>query len=163
MKVSELFIGAALGAGLMYLFDPHAGSRRRALLSDQLAGMRAGAADRLENVREEAEHWASEIAAEIKPRAEGEAPSDRLLRDRVRAELNGALTYASAIRVDVSDGHVTLSGPILAYDLPTALGAARRVDGVKGISDHLDIHQTPANLPDFQATSWSEDQPGCGG
>ena len=39
-KLSSLLWGAAIGAGLMYFYDPQNGNRRKAMIRDQAARMR---------------------------------------------------------------------------------------------------------------------------
>lgn len=129
MKFSELLIGMAVGAGLMYLFDPRAGNGRRGPLRDQLAEAKESVFDKPEDAR----HLFNEMIA------------DNVLRDRVRAALERRISYAKAFHVEVAGGCAILRGPILSDDLLPALSAARAVRGITSVDSQLDVHDTPAN------------------
>lgn len=158
MRLTGLFVGAAVGAGLMYLFDPHAGFCQRLILHDQIAEAKTSAASKIDDACETVGGLFTEVASELKLNGSLAAPSDSMLRDCVRAALNRKITYAHAIQVDVVNGRATLHGPILAHDLLPALSAARAVPGISSVDSRLDVHYTPANAPEF-TTSDSRAQP----
>jgi osmotically-inducible protein OsmY len=141
---------AGLGAGLMFLLDPQAGNRRRALLRDKLrrysrrAGGRATAWGKLT-----ADH-AQGFVAETRGRFRGQEVDDRTLIERVRAELGRVLTHVSAVEVDAHDGRVTLRGDILEHEAAAALAAARTTRGVLDVEDALVRHAEPGNVPSLQ-------------
>ncbi len=153
MKLSELLVGAAVGAGLMYLFDPHAGNYRRGLVRDQLAEARGQAANRLDDAREDARHLFNEVAAEIAAQA-GNDP-DYVLHDRIRAALEQRIPYARSIQIEVERGCATLRGPILSHDLLPVLTAARAARGITSVESQLDVHHTPANTPELRSAALS--------
>src|SRR6266566_5145613 len=102
-KGVTLAIGMAVGARLMYLLDPDRGRRHRA----------AG------------------LMAETRARFRKRAVSDPVLVERVRAKIGRVVSHPRAIVVTADQGHVTLSGPILAGEVDDLLSAAAAVRGVQ--------------------------------
>jgi uncharacterized membrane protein len=68
----------------------------------------------------------------------------------VRAALGRVVSHPHAIEVAASGGHVTLAGPILAHEVRPLLRAARRVPGVRAVSDQLTVHSEPAHVSSLQ-------------
>ncbi len=64
-RAISLLFGAGLGAGLMYLFDPRNGRRRRALARDQMT-----------HLAHRAENAANVVAKDLRNRAQGLASGD---------------------------------------------------------------------------------------
>ena len=139
-----------LGAGVMFLFDPQTGNRRRALLRDKLRRYSRKAGDRASAWSEMAADHAQGLAAETRARFRDEAVDDRTLIERVRAELGRVLTHVSAIAVEAQDGRVTLRGDILEHEAEAALAAARSTRGVRSVEDALERHAEPGNIPSLQ-------------
>src|SRR5437763_3328307 len=110
-------IGAGVGAGLMFLFDPNRGRRRRALIRDKFvrAARRtreaAGATGRDLTLR------TSGLAVEARSRFAPEAADDRVICERVRADLGRVASHPRAIRVASNGGIVTLTGDVLASEV----------------------------------------------
>jgi len=63
MGIPKMLIGAAVGAGLMYMIDPRAGRRRRALMRDQ--------ADHIAHEAEDAMDAAGGKARHVRNKAKG--------------------------------------------------------------------------------------------
>jgi uncharacterized membrane protein len=80
---------------------------------------------------------------------EGEV-GDEALVARVRAALGRVVSHPHAIDVEASGGHVTLKGPILAYEVRPLLRAVRRIPGVRAVSDQLTVHSEPGNVSSLQ-------------
>lgn len=149
--LSTWIVGAALGAVAMYLSDPDRGKRRRALARDKMQSMMAktgGAIDvtsrdlgnRMHGMRAEANRWLF---------GRRQASDDQLVTERVRSKLGRAVSHSHAIRVTVHDGHVTLTGPILADEKSTLLSVVRAVPGVLSVDDALEVHDLP-DIPALQ-------------
>jgi gas vesicle protein len=75
-NLSWMLAGVAVGATLMYLFDPHSGNRRRAMMLDKANSasrkarkmVDATATDlgnRAQGMRHKAEHWIDAAATEL--------------------------------------------------------------------------------------------------
>ncbi len=78
---------------------------------------------------------------------------DRTLLERVRAELGRATRHVRALDVDVQDGAVKLSGPVLALEREAILAAAAGVRGVCEVLDALEVHETADGVPPLQGGS----------
>src|SRR5437762_12425162 len=67
-SVAPLLVGAAVGATLMYLFDPARGRRRRSLIRDQIVHVLNAGEDRLGKTERDLRNRAIGIVAEVKSR-----------------------------------------------------------------------------------------------
>jgi len=132
-------LGVALGAVLMYLFDPERGRARRTTLRDRAAhGSHVG------------RHWARRQAVAMVNRARGllaetrgklrhaRRPPDNVLLERVRAELGHVVRHPRKVDVTAEAGWIELHGKVLPGEKVAVINAVRRVRGVFGIEDHLD-------------------------
>jgi BON domain len=140
--------GSAAGAGLMYLFDPTAGRRRRALLRDRLAATGRRGVRRLGKLwrRTGAEVYGLSRRAAHPHLRERPAPSDAALADRVRSiAFRDRDVPDGRINVNVEDGVVVLRGQL---DRPEQIreveAAVRRIEGVHEVESHLHLPQSPA-------------------
>jgi uncharacterized membrane protein len=142
-----------LGAGVMYFYDPDRGRRRRALVRDKVNRMINQSDDFIDKATRDLRNRTRGTLAEATAMlSEREAP-DWILEERVRAELGRVARHSRAIEVSASQGSVSLSGPILADDVERVLSRAAAVRGVKGVDNHLDVHQTSADIPALQGNS----------
>jgi uncharacterized membrane protein len=149
--MNPVFLGGAVGFALMYFLDPNLGRRRRARTRDKVvhaakllnAGARVTARDTV--------HRAQGAWAEARRlfSHEGEI-NDEAVVARVRAALGRVVSHPHAIEVAASGGHVTLTGPILAYEVRPLLRAVRRVAGVRAVSDQLTVHSEPGHVSSLQ-------------
>jgi hypothetical protein len=149
-KQIVLFVGAGLGAALMFILDPGRGARRRALVRDKTGRLlrRGGRAihDRSEDLR----NRISGTAAEIRAR-KLEPPTDHQLEERVRAELGHHVEHSRAIEVFAEDGEVTLRGNVLRDELDDVLSTVRRVNGVRDVRSEMQIRSDPGDIPSLQS------------
>src|SRR3989442_11815609 len=148
--LGRVMLGAALGAGIMYLLDPDGGRRRRALLRDQLVSAGHKTTDAVGATSRDVTNRARGVVAELRGRLRREHVGDDVLRERVRARIGSIVGHASALETHVSDGRVTLRGPVLREELD---GLLRRVRGVRGVEDAvsgLEERETPRNTPALQ-------------
>ncbi|MGH9937003.1 MAG: BON domain-containing protein, partial [Blastocatellia bacterium] len=144
--------GVALGAGagLMYLFDPDRGARRRARLRDMAThtinktGSAAGAASR--DLTNRARGFAAQASSILR----SENTDDDTLVARVRSKMGRAVSHPGAIEVSALDGLVKFSGDILAQEVDTLLSCARSAPGVRGLDNQLRIHSKPGDMPNLQ-------------
>jgi osmotically-inducible protein OsmY len=134
----------------MFLLDPKSGRRRRALLGDQMthtAHLVSRAADKI------AEDAGNRGQGMIRLRdslfACGDV-SDAVLAERVRARIGRVAGHPGSIEVAVESGKVTLSGPVLAEEVPRLLASVGSVRGVAGVENALDIHAVPGGEPGLQ-------------
>jgi hypothetical protein len=150
MDNRTFLMGAAVGAGLVYVFDPQSGRRRRALVTNKL--VRAGNAtrDALDTTSRDVANRSRGILAAARGRWRSDEVSDDVLRERVRAKLGRACSHPRAIDVLVSNGNVTLRGPALAPEAPAMLGSVGSVRGVQSVINELDLHESAEDVPALQ-------------
>ena len=150
--MNPLFLGgAAVGLALMYFLDPNSGRRRRARTRDKVVRaarvMNQGAKVTARDTMHRAQGAWAEARRLFGPE---EGIGDDALIGRVRAALGRVVSHPHAIEIAASGGHVTLIGPILSYEVRPLLKAARRVAGVRAVSDQLTVYNEPGNVPSLQ-------------
>ena len=149
-KIVKVISAAGVGAGLMYLFDPDRGRRRRALLRDKAEHATKIAADAAGKTQRDVRNHLLGAAAEFESLFRSAEATDRVLEARIRSKMGRVVSHPHAIKVKVSDGLVTLCGPILADDLHPLLDAVIANSGVKNIDNRLQVHQTAGEVPALQ-------------
>jgi uncharacterized membrane protein len=142
--------GLGSGSILMYFLDPDRGKRRRALVRDQIVHCLNKTGDGVGTTRRDAAHRVQGLAATARRRLRTPDVSDGRLEARVRSKLGRVVSHPHAVSVTASDGHVTLSGPILASEAGPLLRAVRKVSGVTAVIDQLDVHKQPESVPGLQ-------------
>src|ERR1700730_15535197 len=145
--MKRLILGGVLGAVAMYFFDPQSGRRRRARTGDRVvhAAKVANEASRI-TARDTVQRAHGVLAGTKRLFRREEVPDDTLA-DRVRAALGRVVSHPHAIEVAVDRGHVGVAGPILGEEVRSLLRSVRAVPGVRGLSDHLTVHQAPDGIP----------------
>lgn len=144
--------GVAAGASMMYLLDPTGGRRRRHRAEEKahhaLKVTDQAAVIGVRDFSQRSRGLFSEIASAWKK----EGASDPILYERVRAKLGRLSTHPRAIEVSVKEGRVELRGPILKREVDRLLTGLSGVRGVKGIDNHLEVHESPGGIPSLQGT-----------
>lgn len=139
-------LGLMLGAGLMYLFDPDRGRRRRALLRDQFVHG-ASEADRLRgHTASSARHLRNRtrgLLAETRAGLRDEQVEDSVLEGRLRAELGRLVQPVGDLRAEVLDGAVRLTGTVDEADESRIVEGLRHVPGVRYV--HSQLRRRPSN------------------
>jgi hypothetical protein len=136
----------------MYLLDPDAGRRRRALLRDRVVHAGHVLSDATGAAGRDMSHRAAGMAARLRG-SNHEAVDDRVLEERVRAQLGRVCSHPRAIDVSASEGMITLRGPILEAESNRVCRAIEGVNGVRGIWDELQLHSEPGNILALQGGS----------
>jgi len=140
-----------LGMGLMYLLDPNAGRRRRALVRDKAQAYWKDAGQVIEKKMRDTQHRARGMAIEARQRLRGqEVPADNVLEGRVRAQIGHVISNAGAIGVTAHQGRVSLSGPIAANEEKKLLSTVESVPGVTEVVNQLEVHQDPTHISGLQ-------------
>lgn len=145
--------GMAAGAFLMYYLDASSGGRRRALVRDRMvsAGHELG-------------RYAQQDHADGADRAGGLAAgprrmarfstrtpeSDHWLFDRIRSRLGRLVSHLGAVHVEVEEGHVRLTGHVLAAEIERLLDVVRRMPGVQAVQNALAVHEDARNVPELR-------------
>jgi hypothetical protein len=144
--------GLGVGAGAMveYLLDPERGRSRRARVRDK--GTRA--AHELNGgigvIARDFSNRSRGVAAGARYRLTSREVDDRILHERVRAELGRHVSHPHAVEVKVYDGTVTLKGEVLAAEANAAERAVARVPGVKAVDCRWDAHTDAEGVPGLQ-------------
>jgi hypothetical protein len=145
-----LLKGLGLGAGLMYLFDPQMGRRRRVMLGDQVTHLCNEACDLFDEGTRDMKNRALGVAAEARSHLTPDDADSRTIVARVRSAMGRCCSHPRAITVTCRDGAVTLAGPVLASEVDGLLQAVSNVRGVREVVDRLQIHQQPGDHPSLQ-------------
>lgn len=143
--------GVGVGAAFMYLFDPDRGSRRRGLLRDKLAAAANKIPDGMSATARDLRNRAKGLSAGVRSKiSSGEPPTDQVVEARVRSKLGRVVSHPHAIQVTTNRGQVTLSGPILAHEVPELLSCIKAVNGVKDVINQLEEHKQAGDIPALQ-------------
>ncbi len=149
--MNRLLLGGVLGALGMYFLDPDAGRRRRARTRDRMAHAVKAVNEAGKVTARDAVHRAQGLVAGTKRLLAPPGPvSDETLVERVRAALGRAVSHPHAIEVLVDQGHVNISGPILADEVRPLLRCVRAVAGVRGLSDRLEVYPERGHVSALQ-------------
>jgi uncharacterized membrane protein len=141
---------AGIGAGMMYLFDPEAGKRRRALLRDKMIRGMHVAKGAVEVTSRDMKNRAGGLVSEMRHAFSKEEVSGDVLTERVRSQLGGAISHPGSIEVEAAEGRVVLTGVVLANELNNLIRQVRAVRGVKEIENRLQTHKESGNVPGLQ-------------
>jgi uncharacterized membrane protein len=147
---SALLGAVVFGAAAMYFLDPDRGRRRRHLVRDKLVHARREAGDAMGTTGRDLGNRARGAVAATRRRFGDDDADDETLRERVRSALGRATSHPGAIDVVVTQGRVTLAGPVLAREAEQVLATVSNVRGVDGVEDCLVRHETPGDLPALQ-------------
>jgi uncharacterized membrane protein/osmotically-inducible protein OsmY len=145
--------GFGLGVGLMYFLDPERGRRRRARVRDQVAHATRITGDAAGATGRDVSHRASGVVSRLRSAVGRKPVDDRVLVDRVRAQLGRVISHPHAVDVDAADGVVTLRGPILQHEVRRLLNAVERVGGVREVVNQLEEHEEAGNIPALRGGS----------
>lgn len=149
----DALLGAAAGAGLMYMFDPQRGRRRRALVRDQAISALTTLDDAIGVLSRDLRNRSQGVWAETRSlagRLGDESTSDETLVARARSRLGHVVSSPRAIEVDASDGRIALSGQVLAHERDGLLRAIAAVPGVNQVDDNLEVYDSPQDAPALQ-------------
>src|SRR5215813_4006719 len=151
MNRNILFLGGiGLGAGLMYIFDPDRGRRRRATARDAAHHIANAFDDAVGKTSRDLSNRAQGIVAELNSIFRCEEADDEVVAARVRSKLGRAVALPHAIHVTVNQGRVTLSGQILASEVDQLLKHVRAIRGVTGVENRLEAHEQAGGVSSLQ-------------
>jgi hypothetical protein len=161
MRARSLFtaVGAlAAGAIATFFLDPEQGRRRRAIARDKLSSGLRQAAESSQALAEDLRNRSGGLVARARRGLEPRPVSDEKLAERVRSRLGRVrsrtgpwVSHPGSIDVQVLQGEVTVSGPVLEAEAGSLLSAVRRTPGVKDVVDRLERHAEPGNVPGLQS------------
>lgn len=145
-----LLSAAGMGAGMMYLFDPDRGKRRRALVCNKAEHASKIAIVAAGKTRRDVRNRFLGAYAEFESLFRSEEVSDDILEARVRSKLGRVVSHPHAIEVKAVEGVVIVSGPILADEVLPLLETVIAMYGVKNIDNRLEIHECADDVPALQ-------------
>ncbi|WP_188195193.1 SRPBCC family protein [Nonomuraea sp. SYSU D8015] len=134
-------LGFCAGAAVAYLFDPARGRTRRARTRDKAAHATHQLRDGIGVLGRDLANRGRGSAAAVRYRVAGRRADDRILYERVRAELGRHVSHPHAVEVHVQDRVVTLTGDILTAEEDRTRRAVRRVPGVKRVEARWNTHR----------------------
>jgi osmotically-inducible protein OsmY len=139
----------ALGAGLMFMLDPNAGRRRRAVTRDKALSLSRRTARRAQALAQQAADRGRGAIAEARA-ADDEWVDDQTLVARVRSEIGRVVSHPGSLHIDAVDGCVTMRGPIFVWEADAAVAAVENTRGVAMVDDQMTRHQQPGSVPGLQ-------------
>lgn len=145
-----ILTGLGIGAGLMYLFDPNQGRRRRALAQDKASRAARKTGDAIEVLSKDLRNRGQGLIAEARGWRRAEQVDDETLAARVRSRLGRAVRHLGSLTVIAKNGVITLRGPVLADEVTGVLQRAESVRGVRAVENQLEVHQRPESIPGLQ-------------
>jgi hypothetical protein len=149
-KSLKLISAAGAGAGLMFLFDPSRGKRRRALVRDKIRHASRVAGDVAGRTGRDVRNHVRGVFAEVGALFRTRDVSDEVVSARVRAKLGRLVSHPGAIEVKSVDGSVVLSGPLLAAEEHPLLESVAVIGGVKNIENLLELHDQAGDTQALQ-------------
>lgn len=147
---SNLIVGAAAGALLMYLLDNRQGRRRIALARDQVVRLTRRSRELADVTARDLANRANGLVAQAKHVLGRAEPDNDVLVGRVRARVGRLVSHPHAIRVAADAGRVVLSGPVFQAEERQLLRGVRAVRGVREVESRLEVHETDDRLPALQ-------------
>ena len=138
---------AAIGAALMYFFDPQDGARRRNMARDRVLAFFRGRAKAAAGAAQTVAREASDAKKKVEHRKEEPKDfDDNTLANKVRSEIfRPEDTPKGDVNVNVEDGVVYLRGEVEKQELIEDLvDRARSVQGVQGVENLLHVPGTEA-------------------
>jgi uncharacterized membrane protein len=149
-KAIAVISSLGIGAGLMYIFDPEGGNRRRAQARNKVRHLANLTNDAIGKTSRDFANRVSGIVAEAESLFTYGMASDEVLTARVRAKLGRLVSHPSSIRVAAADGKVSLSGPVLAREVDGLLKSVSEIKGVTSVESLLDVYEQADNVPGLQ-------------
>jgi hypothetical protein len=150
-KVFSWVAGIGIGATAMYVLDPEAGTRRRALAQDKLTEAKNKMRSAASATARDMGNRSAGIVAEVRSRFSEKEVDDEVVERRVRSKLGFLVRHPSAITTQVSNGRVILSGPVLSDEVQQLIDGARAVRGVTSVENKLAVHDDAAQVSGLQA------------
>ncbi|MCI0489248.1 MAG: BON domain-containing protein [Blastocatellia bacterium] len=149
-KVLTLISGIGLGTGLMYLFDPDKGKRRRAQIRDKTVHGLNKANDAINKTSRDMSNRAQGLMAEAKAVFKSGEATDARVVARVRSKLGRRVSHPGAVEVAAEQGRVTLTGHVLASEVANLINCVSSVPGVSLVDNKLEVHEEAGNVPALQ-------------
>jgi uncharacterized membrane protein len=148
-----LLTSAGLGAATAYLLDPASGNRRRRRIGDALVHAANQTTDAVSTVGRDLRNRTRGVVAGARRTIYREHPDDVVLQERVRSALGRVASRPHGIKVQARNGHVILSGPILAAEEQRIVHAVQSVSGVTDVETRFDSHTQGAGASSLKGVA----------
>jgi hypothetical protein len=146
MNKGLTILGAmGIGAGLMYVFDPDKGKKRRALMRDRLEDTARKTRRQIDRKSHEVGDLVSSIGASIKAPFTNGPLSDNDLLARVKEKVIEILPDTQDIKVRARNGIVTLGGWLPQRELDHLVKSVSSIPGVSSITNKLRLNDSHTN------------------
>ena len=136
-QLIRLATAFAAGAITMYMLDPVAGRRRRALARDKAV---SAGHDVEDFARSKVRHAADRLhgkTAQMHARMRDEPVDDQQLQERIRSQLGHLVAQPGKIEVHVENGVVTLSGSARLTEVDQLVASVAGMLGVESVDNRL--------------------------
>jgi uncharacterized membrane protein len=150
MSIKSLLQGLGIGAGVMYLCDPQLGRLRRSKVCDQWEHAKHCTEDFFDRAKRDLSNRASGVTAEARSMLRRDCADDKVIAARVRSKLGRYCSHPRAVAVESQDGHVSLSGQVLAEEAAAMIAAVCSVRGVKHVENHLEVYRQSGSIAALQ-------------
>jgi osmotically-inducible protein OsmY len=143
MKVRTLLFGGLIGAGVTYLLDPGAGTRRRKTLMNMAnSRMNRGA----KAAKHSIQRFGNVVGGAVPHAADNPNPDDVTLKDRIESEIFRNPMYSREyLNILVADGVVDVRGELPTQgDIDTVVSTIKAIPNVRGVLNYLHLPGTPA-------------------
>jgi len=150
--VGSAGLGAGVGAGLMYLLDPQGGGRRRAVARDKsVSALKQGGKAAAKTSRHLGNKTKGLVAKTGSKLRESDLVDDgQKLLKKVQKVVRVTVSHPSAIDPILEAGRVHLHGLVLASEVARLLAAIEAVEGISGVENRLELHESPQDLAAFR-------------
>jgi uncharacterized membrane protein len=142
--------GMGLGAGLMYVFDPDRGRRRRSLVVDKVISAQHELRRATDKATRDLMNRGRGIVYDTWAALRSGNCPDVVLEERVRARLGRVVSHPGAINVQAHDGVATLRGSVLRAEADDLTHAVASIRGVRGIENQLHVHKQADDISELQ-------------
>ncbi len=133
-SVSALLIGG----GLMYLFDPQAGNRRRAIARDRTRKLVRKTSHRsLQLFRHSRNRASGVLSLLVRNLISTGGVSDRKVLGRIKSSLGRSIKQPHAVAVVVKNGAVMLRGYLDRHEISKVVQAVQEIPGVRAIENQI--------------------------
>lgn len=132
-----------IGAGLMYIFDPDIGKRRRAAVRNGMKNSVTKTTEAIKNGTRELKESAREVVSGIKHKFT--AGSDEKLAVEIRDAITAVVTNPDSVEITVDNGFITLTGTLPEIELTPLIKSVVSVRGVRAVDNKIHTHRRDAD------------------
>lgn len=143
-------IGLAAGITSMYMLDPQAGKRRRALVRDKTVHYQHKGRVYLRKAGRDFAHRMRGVFAESRSVLWQRRPTDHVIEERARSLLGRVCSHPGAVALAVTNGVLTLHGDVLQHEVDRVVEVLSSLHGVTRVQDRLIKHESSEKISALQ-------------